>query len=42
MDRTNYYFVKLGDAGELTAGEHTVVVTGVANDVILGNLALVC
>ena len=41
-NRTNYYFVKLGDAGELTAGEHTVVVTGVANDVILGNLALVC
>ena len=39
--RTNYYFVKLGDVGELTAGEHTVVVTGVANNIILGNLALV-
>lgn len=41
-NRTNYYFIKLGDVGELTAGEHTVVVTGVANDLVLGNLALVC
>ena len=41
-NRTNYYFVKLGDVGNLSVGEHTVVVTGVANDVILGNLALVC
>lgn len=39
--RTNYYFVKLGDVGDLSAGEHTVVVTGVANNIILGNLALV-
>ena len=39
--RTNYYFVKLGDVGDLSVGEHTVVVTGVANNIILGNLALV-
>ena len=41
-NRVNYYFVKLGDLGELSVGEHTVVVTGVANNLILGNLALVC
>ena len=39
--RTNYYFVKLGDVGDLSVGQHTVVVTGVANNIILGNLALV-
>ena len=41
-NRVNYYFVKLGDLGELSVGEHTVVITGVANNLILGNLALVC
>ncbi|MBO7614502.1 MAG: tyrosine-protein phosphatase [Bacilli bacterium] len=40
--RVNYYFVKLGDLGELSVGEHTVEITGVANNLILGNLAVVC
>ncbi len=41
-NRVNFYFVKLGDLGELSVGEHTVVITGVANNLILGNLAVVC
>ena len=41
-NRVNYYFVKLGNLGELSVGEHTVVITGVANNLILGNLAAVC
>ena len=39
--RTNYYFVKIGDLGDLSVGEHTVVITGLANNLILGNLAIV-
>ena len=39
-NRTNYYFVKLGDLGTLAAGQHTIEITGVANSLILGNVAV--
>ena len=39
-NRTNYYFVKLGDLGALTAGQHTINITGNANNLILGNVAI--
>ena len=39
-NRTNYYFVKLGDLGAMTAGPHTINITGAANNLILGNVAI--
>ena len=39
-NRTNYYFVKLGDLGNISAGEHTITINGVANNLILGNIAV--
>ncbi|MBO7615464.1 MAG: tyrosine-protein phosphatase [Bacilli bacterium] len=39
-NRTNYYFVKLGDLGAMTAGQHIISVTGAANNLILGNIAI--
>ena len=38
--RTNFYFVQLGELGALTAGPHTISVTGAANNLILGNIAI--
>ena len=39
-NRVNYYFVKIGDTGALSAGTHTVVLTGVANDLIIGDVSV--
>ena len=39
-NRTNYYFVELGDLGILGAGQHSIVIKGVANNLILGNVAI--
>ena len=39
-NRVNYYFVKLGDLGNVLSGQHTITVTGVANNLILGNIAV--
>ena len=38
--RVNYYFVKLGDLGNLLSGQHTITVVGVSNNLILGNIAV--
>lgn len=38
--RTNYYFVKLGDLGNVLSGQHTITVVGVSNNLILGNIAV--
>ena len=39
-NRINYYFVKLGELGSLSTGDHSLVITGVANDLVLGNIAI--
>lgn len=39
-NRINFYFVKLGDLGNILSGQHTIEITGVANDLILGNIAV--
>jgi len=39
-NRTNFYFVKLGDLPILSAAEHTIAITDVANNLILGNVAI--
>ena len=38
--RVNYYFVKLGDLGNLLSGQHTITVVGVSNNLILGNISV--
>ena len=38
-NRVNYYFVKVSDTA-IDAGSHTIVLTGVANDLILGGVSL--
>ena len=39
-NRTNYYFVPLGEVSNLSAGEHTITIRGVANDMKLGRLSI--
>ena len=39
-NRTNYYFVKLGDLGNVLTGEHSITITGLANNLVLGNIAV--
>ena len=39
-NRTNYYFVPLGEVSNLSAGEHTIKITGLANDMKLGRLSV--
>ena len=39
-NRVNYYFVKIGNTASLSAGSHTVVVTGIANSLNLGNVSV--
>ncbi|MCR5309189.1 MAG: tyrosine-protein phosphatase [Bacilli bacterium] len=39
-NRTNYYFVPLGEVNNLSAGEHTIKISGVANDMKLGRLSI--
>ena len=38
--RTNFYFVPLGEVSNLSAGEHTIVVKGLANNMKLGALSM--
>ena len=38
--RTNYYFVPLGEVTNLSAGEHTITIRGLANDMKLGRLSI--
>lgn len=38
--RTNYYFVPLGEVSNLSAGEHTIKITGLANNMKLGRLSV--
>lgn len=38
--RTNYYFVPLGEYSNLDAGEHTIKITGLANNMKLGRLSI--
>ena len=39
-NRTNYYFVPLGEVSNLSAGEHTIKITGLANNMKLGRLSI--
>ena len=39
-NRTNYYFVPLGEITNLAAGEHTIKISGLANDMKLGRLSV--
>ena len=39
-NRINFYFVKLGDLGNISSSDHSLSITGVANDLILGNIAI--
>lgn len=39
-NRVNYYYVKIGDVSNLSAGEHSIKVTGIANNMSLGNIAV--
>ena len=39
--RKNFYFVKLGDLGNLGIGKHNLKIYGVANNLILGNVAVI-
>ena len=39
-NRVNYYFVKIGNVSSLSAGSHTVVVKGLANNLIIGNISV--
>ena len=39
-NRTNYYFVPLGEVNNLSAGEHTIEIKGLANDLKLGRLSI--
>lgn len=39
-NRTNYYFVPLGEVTNLAAGEHTIKISGLANDMKLGRLSV--
>ena len=39
-NRTNYYFVKLGTVNITSAGEHSIVVKGLTNDMHLANIAV--
>lgn len=39
-NRTNYYFVKLGELSNLSAGDHAITVTGKSNDMKLATLSV--